>query len=143
METISSFFTFDFVDEHDDEEDAECTNRIFRFDLLAPISFYEDFYGKYNEFEDKSMNMEMYGVHDCCGHEGDLEGFTSYEIVPDQYNDVMLNWREWFIQHGFSAGPVYEVPVNKSGNEKRLPKGEAARRRKVWDDLNAIRYRVM
>lgn len=136
MTQLTAFFNFNFSDEETDS----CHE--FRFDVAGDISVFEQYYRDYEVFEDKAMNMESYGIHNVSAHAGDLEGFTSYEVAPEQYAELMEHWRQWYIARGFSCSDVREVPLNRDGNEKRLPKGEQARRNKVWDDLDEIRKRI-
>lgn len=131
------FFTFEFSNEDND------TVSMYRFDILGSEPILEAYYLNYAAFEDKAGNMEMYGVHDVSAHPGDLEGFTSYEIDPEDYEQVMDEWRTWFIEQGFECGDVYKVSTKSDGTEKKVTSEELARRDQTWDYLDIIRQRVI
>lgn len=113
-----------------------------RFDITGPTELYEDFYRNfYEQYYDLvvSDHEGTYGVHDVSAHAGDLEGFTSYEIDPDQYIDCIVDHRKWFIENTkFEIGPVYEVKLDEDANEI-MSDEEAIRRDDIWDKLDAIR----
>lgn len=134
--SFKTFFTFQFYKQ--DEDDI----KVFRFDIIGDLSTYESFYKKYDDFEDRSMNMEMYGVHDVYTRPGDLEGFTSYEVDEDQYQELMENWKTWFVNQGFTCGSIIEVPIGKTGKEKNILKEEKERRNTVMNKLDIIRKEV-
>lgn len=133
---IKTFFTFEFSD-----EDADQITTL-RFNLEADIAVYERFYQNYDAFEEKSMLMEVHGVHDCSAHSGDLEGFTSYEIAPGQEWSVMGEWRQWFAEQGFAVGEPYQVPYDEDDLIEDVTAEESNRRDAVWDQLDEIRGRV-
>jgi hypothetical protein len=137
--TLTTFFTFDFYN-----EDLE-QSTMMRFEITGPKGLYEKFLGDVCEqeyyFNTVSDAEGTFGVHDVSAHPGDLEGFTSYEIEPDQYMECMEIHQKAFKALGFEVGPINQIVIEEDGSED-LAQDELERRNEIWDELDAIRTKI-
>lgn len=102
-----NIFLFNFYDEEVEKE------KEYRFHIHAQTP--EQFQSltlidqgadkKFNEF---LSDMEgEYGVHDVSFGDTEFYGFTSYEVVPNRYDDLLNQWREFFSKRGFHVSDVF------------------------------------
>lgn len=70
------------------------------------------------KFEDMWSETEMdYGVHDTSWSDGEIYGFTTYEVKPDKYLEVMNKWRDWFTANGFQCADIVKESEEAQGND--------------------------
>jgi hypothetical protein len=131
---IKTLFTFIFNNED--------TNRLtaYQFNISGERDIYVKFFQNYENMEDKAMNMEVFGIHDVSVAEGELEGFTSYEVDPEDYLNVMNDWNKWFGEQGFTVGEVMKVK-HRGGYAVRT-KEQKIHDKEVWVILDEIRNEV-
>ena len=101
-------FVFEFMNEEDD------ATHIYQFMLdgaTEAIQFTE-------EFEEMCSTMEeAYGIHDVCSPElgeDDAISYTSYEVDPEKYYELVNKWRQFFLAKDFTVGQI-EDPVILQG----------------------------
>lgn len=113
--------TFRFTFTHDGDDDIR-TVRVFSFKAEPMTEFAiamldEIFEGDgdlFDQYETYLSDMEDYGVHDCYWDEDtEISGFTSYEIKPEKYEEVMEVWRDWFEMQGFKTSPVIMESIDR------------------------------
>lgn len=122
-----------------DNGDQECM--LAQFTVSGLPNVFERFFRNYDEFDDKLSQMESHGTMDAAAGPGDLEGFISYEVDPNDFPNVMVEWQEWFAQQGFAVGEIaYTNPVNGTLPD---PTPDQQTRADLFDEaLDVIRGKV-
>jgi hypothetical protein len=112
---MSKMFGFEFVYYSDYEIDTKPIYNTYTFNFIGSDEELEELYNNsieghtYDTFQSKMESK--YGLHDYVGSETVLFGYISDEIIPDNYNEVVNKWKEYFVENGFKVG---ETTINNS-----------------------------
>jgi hypothetical protein len=81
--------------------------------LISEYSFdvtYEGdpLYDNDDKFEDEfEILQDVYGVHDCSFEQSKhIHGFTSYEVDPEKYMELMGKWKTFITSLGCKCGEI-------------------------------------
>ena len=112
---MKAVFYFDF---YDSEEDFS-TVYGFNMELASDSILIEDFDESYDFFW--SDTESDYGVHDWSSSPNDNVigiGYTSYEVDPGKYDELMEKWREYFVSRPDVTNVTGIVQLPNSNDER-------------------------
>lgn len=103
-------FVFEFAAENDDGSDIVITKS---FNVIATTKKLQELkkdidMGRCQVFNDKVEELEDdYGIHDVSFDPTDsFYGFTTYEVELDLIEELINQWKEFFIEKGFEIGHI-------------------------------------
>jgi len=102
--------TFTFHDESEDKTyilpvSGRVARLILDDDPLDNGEYFEDIVIK--EMDERGLEAEPYGIHDCSFTDPAIWGFTSYEVPTENFPKLMSIWKEILESYGVQVGEMY------------------------------------
>ncbi len=104
-------FRFVFHLRHDSHDEGGDQEFVFFFpftdpDQITKIKMMTD--EGHDAYEATNDDLESeYGVHDfVTSGEHELIGFTSYEVEPEKWMQLVETWRTFFVEQGIAVGEI-------------------------------------